>query len=79
MRKAGRYSRQEDCFFDEFPGFATARSDFLEAFGEFWNRCGTVSGNYMFIICGSATSWIIKNILEDTGSLYDRVTSQIFL
>ncbi len=66
-------------FFDEFPWFATARSDFLEAFGEFWNRCGTVSGDYLFIICGSATSWIIRNILEDTGSLYDRVTSQIFL
>ncbi len=66
-------------FFDEFPWFATARSDFLEAFGEFWNRCGTVRRNYMFIICGSATSWIIKNILENTGSLYNRVTSQIFL
>ena len=66
-------------FFDEFPWFATARSDFLEAFGEFWNRCGIVGGDYLFIICGSATSWIIKNILEDTGSLYNRVTSQIFL
>ena len=66
-------------FLDEFPWFATARSDFLEAFGEFWNRCGTLHGNYVFIICGSATSWIIKNILEDTGSLYNRVTSQIFL
>ena len=66
-------------FFDEFPWFATARSDFLEAFGEYWNRCGTVGGDYLFIICGSATSWIIKNVLEDTGSLYDRVTSQIFL
>lgn len=66
-------------FFDEFPWFVTARSDFLMAFGEFWNRCGTAKGNYLFIICGSATSWIIKNVLEDTGSLYDRVTSQIFL
>ena len=66
-------------FFDEFPWFATARSDFLEAFGEFWNRCGTVNRDYVFIICGSATSWIIKNVLEDSGSLYNRVTSQIFL
>ena len=66
-------------FFDEFPWFATPRSDFLEAFGEFWNRCGTAQGDFLFIICGSATSWIIKNILEDTGSLYNRVTSQIFL
>ena len=66
-------------FFDEFPWMATARSDFLEAFGEFWNRCGTARSDYLFIICGSATSWIIKNVLEGTGSLYDRVTSQIFL
>ena len=66
-------------FFDEFPWFATARSDFLMAFGEFWNRCGTESGNLMFIICGSATSWIIKNVLDNTGSLYHRVTCQIYL
>ena len=66
-------------FLDEFPWFATARSDFLMAFGEFWNRCGTAGGDYLFIICGSATSWIIGNILENTGSLYDRVTCQIFL
>ena len=49
------------------------------AFGEFWNRCGTVNNDLLFIICGSATSWIIQNILEDSGSLYDRVTCQIFL
>nr|MCR5203876.1 ATP-binding protein [Lachnospiraceae bacterium] len=66
-------------FFDEFPWLATARSDFLVAFEEFWNRCGTVSGDYMFIICGSATSWIIKNIISNTGSLYNRVTSRLFL
>ena len=66
-------------FLDEFPWFATPRSDFMMAFGEFWNRCGTAGGDYMFIICGSATSWIIRNILENTGSLYHRVTCQIFL
>ena len=66
-------------FLDEFPWFATAKSDFLMAFGEFWNRCGTASGDYLFIICGSATSWIIGNVLKNTGSMYNRVTSQIFL
>ena len=66
-------------FLDEFPWFATPRSDFLMAFGEFWNRCGTEGGNYMIIICGSATSWIIGNVLENTGSLYNRVTCQLFL
>jgi len=66
-------------FLDEFPWFATPRSDFLMAFGEFWNRCGTVDGDLVVIICGSATSWIIGNIVENTGSLYNRVTSQIHL
>lgn len=66
-------------FLDEFPWFATARSDFLMAFGEFWNRCGTVHGDRLFIICGSATSWIIENVLKNTGSLYNRVTVQIAL
>ena len=66
-------------FFDEFPWFATAKSDFLLAFEEFWNRCGTQHGDILFIMCGSATSWIIKNVIDNTGSLYHRVTAQIFL
>ena len=66
-------------FFDEFPWFATQRSDFLLAFEDFWNRRGTQSGDIVFIICGSATSWIIKNVLDNSGSLYKRVTAQIFI
>ncbi len=66
-------------FLDEFPWFATARSDFLTAFGEFWNRRGTAKGDLLMIICGSATSWIIGNLIENSGSLYNRVTCQLFL
>lgn len=66
-------------FLDEFPWFATPKSDFLLAFEEFWNRRGTQSGDLLFVICGSATSWIIKNVLDNSGNLYHRVTSQIFL
>ena len=66
-------------FLDEFPWFATKRSDFLVAFEEFWNRRGTLDGDFVFIICGSATSWIIKNIIKDTGNLYQRVTNKIYI
>ena len=66
-------------FLDEFPWFATSKSDFLVAFEDYWNRCGTQNGDILLIICGSATSWIIQNVIDDTGSLYHRVTSQIFL
>jgi len=64
-------------FFDEFPWFATKRSDFLVAFEDFWNRKGTLDGDIVFIICGSATSWIIKNVIKNTGNLFQRVTKKI--
>ena len=66
-------------FIDEVPWMDTARSDFMLAFEEFWNRCGTQHGDLLFIICGSATSWIIDNVINDTGSLYHRTTAQIFV
>ena len=66
-------------FLDEFPWFATKRSDFLVAFEDFWNRRGTLDGDLVFIICGSATSWIIKNVIKNTGNMYQRVTKKIFI
>ncbi|MCR5356988.1 MAG: hypothetical protein K6E63_06235 [Lachnospiraceae bacterium] len=64
-------------FFDEFPWFATKRSDFLVAFEDFWNRKGTIDGDIVLIICGSATSWIIKNVIKNTGNMFQRVTKKI--
>ena len=64
-------------FLDEFPWFATKRSDFLVAFEDFWNRRGNLDGDIVFIICGSATSWIIKNVIKNTGNMFQRVTKKI--
>ncbi len=64
-------------FLDEFPWFATKKSDFLVAFEDFWNRRGTIDGDLLFIICGSATSWIIKNVIKNTGNMFQRVTKKI--
>ena len=66
-------------FLDEFPWFATKRSDFLVAFEEYWNRRGTIDGDLVFVICGSATSWIIKNVIKNTGNLFRRVTRKIYI
>ena len=66
-------------FLDEFPWFATKRSDFLVAFEDFWNRRGTIDGDFVFIICGSATSWIIKNVIKNTGNMFQRVTKKILI
>ena len=64
-------------FLDEFPWFATKRSDFLVAFEDYWNRRGTLDGDIVFIICGSATSWIIKNVIKNTGNMFQRITKKI--
>lgn len=66
-------------FLDEFPWFATKRSDFLVSFEDFWNRRGTLDGDIVFIICGSATSWIIKNVIKNTGNMFQRVTRKIYI
>ena len=51
-------------FLDEFPWFATKRSDFLYAFGDFWNGWACSQDDLMVIVCGSATSWIVKIFLK---------------
>lgn len=66
-------------FLDEFPWFATKRSDFLVAFADFWNAWASKQDDMVVIVCGSATSWIIRNLFENTGSMYNRITRQMYL
>ncbi|MBR2289003.1 MAG: AAA family ATPase [Clostridia bacterium] len=72
---------QEKCvlFFDEFPWLDTAHSGFLNAFSHFWNDYGCARHNMICIVCGCATSWIVENILENKGGLFDRQTCSICL
>lgn len=66
-------------FFDEFPWFDTAKSGFLAAFEWFWNDWGSTQNNLIFIICGSATSWMVENIDKNKGGLFNRQTARIYL
>lgn len=66
-------------FLDEVPWMDTARSDFRVALDYFWNSFASSVQDLMLIVCGSATSWIINNILSDKGGFYNRVTRQIYL
>ncbi len=65
-------------FFDELPWLAAQRSGFVKALGYFWNSWA-VNQNIVIVICGSAASWMIKNIINNTGGLYNRVTKRIAL
>ncbi|MCB0847504.1 MAG: AAA family ATPase, partial [Bacteroidetes bacterium] len=65
-------------FFDELPWLASHKSKFLEAFGYFWNSWAWQQ-NLVVVICGSAASWMINKVVNNTGGLYNRITKRIYL
>ena len=66
-------------FLDELPWMDSRKSGFLPAFEHFWNGWAAQVKELTLIACGSATSWVTKKVLRDTGGLYNRVTQQIHL
>lgn len=66
-------------FIDEMPWLDTAKSGFLEALEFFWNSWASARSDLLLIACGSATSWVIKNLLDNHGGLHNRVTGVIRL
>lgn len=66
-------------FLDEFPWAATHKSGYLPAFDHWWNSWGTMQPNLIVVICGSAASWMIQNIVNNKGGLHNRITRKIRL
>lgn len=65
-------------FFDELPWLANSKSGFLEALGYFWNSWASRQ-NLVVVLCGSAASWMIQKVVNDTGGLHNRITKRIHL
>lgn len=66
-------------FFDELPWLSTHRSMFLQALEHLWNRYLSGVENLILIVCGSAASWMIDNIINNKGGLQGRVTKEMRL
>ncbi len=66
-------------FIDELPWMDTPKSGFLKAFEAFWNGWGSGRHNLMLVVCGSATTWMLNNVVNNHGGLYDRLTREIHL
>ena len=66
-------------FLDELPWMDTARSDFKSALDYFWNSWGSAQDDLVLVVCGSATSWIINNLLTGKKGFHNRVTKRIRL
>lgn len=65
-------------FFDEVPWMAAQKSDFLTGLGFFWNSWA-VNRPVVVVICGSAASWMIEQVVNNRGGLHNRITRRIFL
>jgi predicted AAA+ superfamily ATPase len=64
-------------FFDELPWLASKRSRFIQALDYYWNRFWQDNSNIKLIVCGSAASWMIENVIRNKGGLHNRLTGHI--
>ena len=65
-------------FLDELPWLATHKSGFLKGLSWFWNSWAT-NQPIVVVVCGSAASWMIKNVVHHKGGLHNRITKRIYL
>lgn len=72
-------TKKQVVFLDELPWFDTHRSNFLPAFEWFWNNWASTQRNLVFVVCGSATSWMVDKIANNKGGLFNRQTCRLFL
>jgi uncharacterized protein len=74
-----KVNRKKVIFLDEVPWIASQRSGFLTALDYFWNSYAAWTRDIVLVICGSAASWIINNVVRNRGGLHNRLTKRIRL
>lgn len=72
-----RRKTKQVVFFDEVPWLASRRSGFLQAFEHFWNTWASQQPRLVVVLCGSAASWMLQNIVRQRGGLHNRVTRRL--
>ena len=72
-------NRRKVVFIDEMPWIDTQKSDFVAALENFWNGWAARRSDIVFIASGSATSWMVDNLIENQGGLHARITSSIYV
>lgn len=71
------HTQKKILFVDELPWFDTHGSDFMIALEHFWNTWATNRKDIVLIVCGSAASWMINELINHTGGLHNRVTQRM--
>ncbi len=76
----GNRSRRKVLFIDELPWLAGPQSsEMIAELGYFWNSWADRQRNIVLVVCGSATSWMLDNVIHDYGGLHGRLTETIKL
>ena len=77
--ETGDPDKKQVVFFDELPWMDKQNSGFMAAFEWFWNSWGAAKKNLVFIVCGSATSWMVEKLDENKGCLFNRQTCRLYI
>lgn len=64
-------------FFDELSWFDTPASDFVIGLEHFWNSWATNRKDILLIGCGSAASWMVNILINNSGGLHNRITQKM--
>lgn len=62
-------------FFDELPWLSSQKSGFLQALDYYWNTNWSNRKNLKLVVCGSAASWMLNNLIRAKGGLHNRLTA----
>ncbi len=66
-------------FFDELPWMSTHRSGLLPAIDHLWNARLSKIPNLVWVLCGSAASFMLDRLINAKGGLHNRITHRIRL
>lgn len=73
-------AKRKIVFIDELPGLAGPQSsEMISELGHFWNSWADSERNIVLVVCGSATSWMLDNVIHDYGGLHGRLTEKMRL
>ncbi len=72
-------SKHKVVFLDELPWLDAPKSNFVQALEYFWNSFGSTHDSLKLVVCGSAASWMLSEIINNRGGLHNRLTKRISL
>ncbi len=64
-------------FMDELPWLDTPSSNFIQALEHFWNSFASARKDILLVVCGSAASWMLSELINSKGGLHNRVTQRL--